>query len=137
MRPIKVRRLSEIIESDIQALLMEGKILPGERLPTEKELSKQFGVSIITMRQALRALIVLGFIEKRKGRNGGIFAAQIKSASVKIPLYYFLSSNKVSAEDLAELSIIIEPYSIGIAVGRITPTEIKRLKKMLLSVKKR
>lgn len=103
--------------------------MPGERLPTEKELSRQFGVSVITVREALRALEIMGFIEKKKGRCGGIFASQIKKDSVKIPVHYFLASNKVSSRNLTELRIIIEPYAVRIATCQITPNEIEALEK--------
>jgi DNA-binding FadR family transcriptional regulator len=60
-----VRRLGEAIGS--------GVLAPGERLPAESELARLLGVAPMTLRQAVAALREAGFIETRRGRNGGTF----------------------------------------------------------------
>ena len=60
-----VRRLGEAIGS--------GVLSPGERLPPEPRLAAQFGVAPMTLRQALGVLRQAGFVETRRGRNGGSF----------------------------------------------------------------
>lgn len=59
------RRLGEAIGA--------GLLAGGERLPTEADLAEQLGVSVMTLREALRALRDAGLIETRRGRNGGSF----------------------------------------------------------------
>ena len=81
-QPIKVERVSEVIENRIKALILGGEIKPGDRLPTEKELSTQFGVSLVTVREALRGLETFGVIRKQRGRGGGIVVTEIESNSV-------------------------------------------------------
>jgi len=128
-RPLKIRRLSEFIEDYIKNLILNGEIKPGEKLPSEKELSKQFGVSVVTIREALRGLETFGYIEKKKGKGGGIFAGEIKTESIKIALHDFLSSKQFTAKHLTELRMIIEPAAIKIAASKISPQEIKDLEK--------
>jgi DNA-binding FadR family transcriptional regulator len=60
-----VRRLGEAIGA--------GVLAPGERLPSELELAAQLGVAPMTLRQALQILRDAGFVETRRGRNGGSF----------------------------------------------------------------
>jgi DNA-binding FadR family transcriptional regulator len=127
--PIKIKRLSEIIETHIRSLIVDGDITVGERLPTEKEIARQFGVSIVTMREALKGLEASGLIEKKKGKGGGVFATSPKSDIVKKSIYSFLISKKFSSQHLTELRLIIEPVAARIAAERITSWEIKGLER--------
>jgi len=124
---IKFRRLSEVIENHMRELILSGEVSSGDALPKEKELSQQFGVSLVTVREALKGLESLGLIEKRPGRNGGIFISEVKSNSVKTALHHFLSLKKVSYSNISELRVILEPVSIRMAVSKITSSEIRSL----------
>jgi len=62
----------ETVERLLQAVKL-GQVRPGERLPSERELAQQFGVSRVTLREAIRALAQEGFFESRRGRSGGTF----------------------------------------------------------------
>jgi len=133
VEPIKVKRLPEIIETHIKNLIINGKIKADEQLPTEKEISRQFGVSIVTVREALKGLEVSGLIEKKKGRGGGVFAIQPKSEMVKNSLYSFLSSKSFSSQHLTQLRLIIEPAAVKIAASKIKPSEINMLERNILN----
>ena len=127
--PLKREKLSEIVESHIRDRILDGDFAIGERLPTEKELSAQFGVSIVTAREALKGLGAVGLIEKRKGKGGGIFVSHSKLDSVKIPLYSFLQANTCSYTHLTELRMVVEPGVVRIAASRITEGAIKDLER--------
>lgn len=127
VEPIKVKRLSEMIESHITDLILKGEIPPGERLPTEKEIGEQFGVSLVTVREALKGLEVSGFIEKKKGKGGGVFAIEPKSEFVKHSLFTFLSTQHFSSEHLTELRLMLEPATARMAAQKIEPPEIRML----------
>ncbi len=124
---VKFRRLSEVIENHIRELILSGEVCPGDALPKEKELSQQFGVSLVTVREALKGLDSLGLIERRPGRNGGIFISEVKSNAVKTSLHHFLSLKKISYSDISEVRVILEPVSIRMAVSKITSSEISSL----------
>jgi DNA-binding FadR family transcriptional regulator len=53
-----------------------GLLAPGERLPAERELCRQLGISRSTLRQALTALVQSGHLHATRGRNGGTFVAE-------------------------------------------------------------
>lgn len=57
----------EYIVEQIKDMIIDGKLKVGERLPTEKELSENFGVSRTSVREALKALEVIGICESRQG----------------------------------------------------------------------
>jgi DNA-binding GntR family transcriptional regulator len=69
----RVRSFEEVVEQ-VRAAIASRSIEAGERLPSERELAEQFGVSRATLREALRALEALGLLEIRPGAHGGAFA---------------------------------------------------------------
>jgi DNA-binding FadR family transcriptional regulator len=105
-----MRRLSSIIEESIKDLVLTGQLKPGDKLPTEKELSSKFGVSIVTVREALRGLEAFGVIEKKRGRDGGVFISS-NGNTVKDVVYTFLTSKNFSAKDVNEVRGVLQPFS--------------------------
>src|SRR3989339_1775301 len=73
----KTVKISDQIIDQIRDAILSGKLKPGERLASEKELVDQFEVSKATMREALRVLEVMGLVQIRKGVSGGIFMAEV------------------------------------------------------------
>lgn len=71
----RVRSFDDIVDQ-VRTAIVDGSILAGERLPSERELAEQFGVSRATLREALRALEAVGLIEIRLGAHGGAFATE-------------------------------------------------------------
>ncbi len=132
IEPIKAKRLSELIESHITNLITEGETVPGERLPTEREIAAQFGVSLVTVREALKGLEVSGLIEKKKGKGGGVFTVERRSEFVKHSLFTFLSAKKLTSEHLTQLRLMIEPATAALAAQKIQPSEIERLEENVL-----
>jgi GntR family transcriptional regulator, transcriptional repressor for pyruvate dehydrogenase complex len=122
---LKIRRATDIIENRISNMIIKGTVKPCEKLPTEKELSEQFDVSIVTIREALRGLEVAGLIEKKRGRGGGIYVTQINNDSVKMALNNYLRRRKFSAHHLAEVRLNVEPPMIRIVTPIITPEELQ------------
>src|SRR4051794_26442367 len=65
--PVSVGRISEVIVEQMRVLIREGKLVPGDRLPSERSLCERFGVSRVTIREALRVLEASGLVEIRVG----------------------------------------------------------------------
>jgi DNA-binding GntR family transcriptional regulator len=74
-RQIKRATVNDAIVDQLRALIAEGTLKPGDRLPSERELCKRFGVGRTSVREALKPLITLGILEGRMGsgnvRRGG------------------------------------------------------------------
>src|SRR5918912_3516508 len=66
------------IERSLAEAIAAGRLLPGDRLPSERELAARAGVSRMTLRQALDSLERRGLLERRVGRDGGTFVAEPK-----------------------------------------------------------
>jgi GntR family transcriptional regulator len=66
------------IETALESAIDRGRLSPGDRLPAERDLAERYGVSRMTLRQALGALEQRGRLVRSKGRYGGTFVAEPK-----------------------------------------------------------
>ena len=103
-------------------IAVEKRFRPGEKLPNEVELSAQLGVSRATLREALRALLVQGVVEVRRGR--GTFVTQ-KAAQVEDFGFDDLARVRGQLRDLFELRTIFEPQAARLACRRATERELE------------
>jgi DNA-binding FadR family transcriptional regulator len=71
--PVRAQNAFEETVERLLTVIKLGVIAPGERFPAERELSALLGVSRITLREAIRALQLAGYVESRRGRFGGTF----------------------------------------------------------------
>ncbi len=83
--------LSEKIEAEIESAIRQKKLAPGTKLPSERELCDQFGVSRTVMREALRGLSARGLVTIEKGR--GMFVSEVSVETVTIPMELYLYMN--------------------------------------------
>ena len=70
-------KYAQIVEQ-IEHAIAEGRLAPGDRLPPERELAAEHGVSRMTVRQALQTLEARGLLRRTIGRSGGSFVARPK-----------------------------------------------------------
>ena len=71
----QVTRPRAQVEAQIKEAILLGQFAPGDKLPPETELAEQFGVSRITVRDALRVLEARGLVRVKVGAMGGAFVA--------------------------------------------------------------
>lgn len=130
--PVQTNRISDHIQKKIKDAILEGRLKSGDRLPTEKTMAEQFRVSVVTLREALRALESFGLIEKRKGKGGGNFVSQMDNASVKASLGCYLSFQHLTYHHLLEVRTIIEPSIVRLVAEKITNEQIRELEENVL-----
>jgi GntR family transcriptional regulator, transcriptional repressor for pyruvate dehydrogenase complex len=124
---LRTKRATDVIENRISGLIIRGNVRPGEKLPTEKELSEQFDVSIVTVREALRGLEVAGMIEKKRGKGGGIYVTEIDNESVMKALHNYFIRSHFSAHHLAEVRLMIEPTIVRLVAAAPPEAQLKAL----------
>ena len=100
---------------------------PGERLPAERELALQLGVSRSTLRVALQTLIEAGWIEVRRGRHGGSFVARWPCMPHPRKLPEVLERHRESLPALLDYRRAVEGTAAALAAERATPDEIDEL----------
>lgn len=77
LRPVRAgNAFEETVERLLQAIKL-GVVAPGDKLPPERELAVQLGISRVTLREAIRALSDAGYLDVRRGRYGGAFVTYV------------------------------------------------------------
>ncbi len=102
---------------DLAAALDAREWAVGERLPPERELAETFGVSRVTLREAIRALRDVGLVDSRRGRGGGTFVVSPAPQRGK-PAAHLSRSLEHSLDDTLALRRVVEPGAAALAAGR-------------------
>lgn len=135
--PVKVGRAGEEIALQIEAAILDGRLKPGDGLPSERDLQSQFGTGRGVVREALKALRQKGLIEVRKGAKGGAFVRQPDVANVSESLALFLKQSDVSPERIIEFRETIDRSVASLAVARATAEDRDALLAGALRLKER
>ena len=124
-RSIKRSRVSDEVVIQIKNLISEGKLRPGDRLPPERELIKQFGVSRPSLREALNSLMAMGFLEVKQSKR--TFIKSVASERMEGPLSLLIKTDTQKIFDLIEVRKAMEVWGASQAAERATEEDIKRL----------
>ncbi|HVP80390.1 MAG TPA: FadR/GntR family transcriptional regulator [Thermodesulfobacteriota bacterium] len=128
---VKSDKVSQHIIDQIRNAIFDGRLRPGDKLPSEKELTEKFKVSKATLREALRSLEVLGFLQMRKGVSGGAFVTEVDMVKARDSFTNFLLFKNLSLEDLSEVRLLLEPYIAEKATLVIAQEDLRRLEKLI------
>jgi GntR family transcriptional regulator, transcriptional repressor for pyruvate dehydrogenase complex len=120
-------RASSDVIAQIRTAILSGRFRPGDRLPTERELAQQFGVSRVTVRDALRALEAGGLVRVKVGGQGGPYVAEPDIALLSDSLSTHLQLRGTSFHELAEARLALETTAARLAAERATPADLAAL----------
>jgi GntR family transcriptional repressor for pyruvate dehydrogenase complex len=98
---VQVNKVSDEIVNQIIRLITDGKLAPGEKLPTEREMISLFGAGRSSIREALSVLEILGFIEIKKRK--GIYVNAIQGSLSADPLMRIIEQDQGKIDELYEL----------------------------------
>ena len=124
-------RVSESIAGRIKEDISERKLVPGQKLPSERELAQQLKTSRVSVREAYRALEGLGLIHIRRGADGGAFIVDIGHETMTRSLSLMLHLGKTSHEELTEARLLIEPPIARFAARRATSEDVEALRALV------
>ena len=123
---VKLRAFEEICER-IRRQLAAGKLKPGDKLPPERELSEQLGVSRAALREALRTLEIAGVIMLKKGVKGGAFVQAGDPANMTRVIQDLVHLGAISLGDLTEARLLIQSGVVRLACERATDADIEAI----------
>jgi GntR family transcriptional repressor for pyruvate dehydrogenase complex len=121
-------RLSDKVADMMLETILSRRLRVGDRLPSERELGEQFGVSRTVVREAVRALVAKGVIEVRSG--SGLRVAAVNAAAVSESMSLFLRGGDLDIEKVHEVRRLIEVHIAGLAAERAGSDDIARLREI-------
>ncbi len=119
VKPIRARRLYEQIAERLSHAIDRGDYLPGQRLPPERDLAVQFEVGRPTVREALIALEIAGYVDIRTG--SGVYVNERRARSAKS------LEMEIGPFELIEARVLIEGEAAALAAALITDEELAGL----------
>ena len=128
LRAVKKKRIHEEIIDQIREELADSRLKPGDRLPSERELSEKFQVSRASVREAIRAMESMGLATIKTGDGTYVSTG---SEALLSPLVSIILQQKDVLLDIFEARKVIEPEIAALAAKRATPEEIHQLETVL------
>lgn len=99
--------MSQVIVDQVRAQVRAGRLRPGDRLPSERAMCDAFGVSRVTVREALRVLEAAGLVQIRLGARGGAVIVAPSRERLSRSLADLIALNGFSATDVAEARAVL------------------------------
>ncbi|GAP38137.1 GntR family transcriptional regulator [Piscinibacter sakaiensis] len=117
-QPVRPRRAFEAVCEQIRRQVADGLLLPGHRLPGERELAEEFDISRSAVRQALRNLELAGIVQSRTGVNGGFFIKNGGSDGIAQAVRDMVGLGQVPTASVMEARIELTNVAIRLACER-------------------
>ncbi len=122
---VHVPRISDAVASSLERRILEGSLKPGERLPPERELSLELGVSRPSLREAIQKLASKGMVQSRQG--GGTYVTDRLESSFFDPWQDMMGAHPNLREDMLEFRRMLEGQAAEWAAERATEADLTRL----------
>jgi len=132
-KSVKHIRVSDEIVNQIKSLISQGRLKPGDQLPPERELVKQFGVSRPSLREGLNSLVAMGFLEVKQAKR--TFVKSVTSERMQDPLSLLIKTDTQKIFHLIEVRMAIEAWGAFHAARRATEEDIKQLETVIEEMK--
>lgn len=127
MHSVEPKRLSDLVVNRIRCHILDNRLQPGDRLPTEHEFAQQCGVSRLAVREATKALEFLGLVEAAPRRGLTVGALQIERITPYLQFHPVL--REATDGQLIDTRVIVETGALSHVVERMRsdPTIYERL----------
>jgi GntR family transcriptional repressor for pyruvate dehydrogenase complex len=124
IQAVKVQRLYLQVADQLMELIGQGTPTPGERLPSERDLAEQFGVSRPTIREAMIALEIAGLVEIRSG--SGVYVVETAGNSLPVA-----QDQGPGPFEILEARRLIEGEACALAAERLSDEQLSELEALL------
>jgi GntR family transcriptional repressor for pyruvate dehydrogenase complex len=128
--PVTVARASSAIADQIRTAIVTGRVKAGDRLPPERELAEQFGVSRVTVRDALRSLEAMGLVAVKVGARGGAFVTAPTGSKVAQTMSDMILMSATTPEDIVEARLMVELGTVTLACARASAEDLAHLREL-------
>ncbi|MDR1613416.1 MAG: FadR family transcriptional regulator [Planctomycetota bacterium] len=125
LKKVSKKTIASQVINQLTDLIRNGKLQPGDRLPPEREMAEQLGVSRPPLRESLRALEYAGVIETRYG--DGIY---VKSADFPMESGFSTFLNQYTLEEMIEMRKVVEKAAVRFASERASGEDLETLREI-------
>lgn len=132
LRPMDNDTIVDRIIARLTNTIVSGQLKPGDKIPTELELSSSLGVARNSVREAIKALVAMGVLEIRRAE--GTFVAKGFSERMLEPMVYGMILEGGDTPAVGELRYLFESGLLSLAIDKATDDDIDRLEAVLLLI---
>jgi GntR family transcriptional repressor for pyruvate dehydrogenase complex len=132
-KPLDKKRYFEQIAQLIREKILHENLEEGFKLPTEQQLAKELDVSRSVVREALRILDVMGYVDIRKGPQGGIFVSNLYHKPIRDSLRDLATNGHITIDNIFDVRLQIEPFIAAEAARYAKKSDIKKLSQLIES----
>ena len=131
LEPVKLRSGGEHVANRLVTAIALGEFVPGQRLPSERDLATTLGVSRTTVREAIQRLAALGYVDVRRGRMGGAYVLEGMGPEANEMIRRTLLPEWSNLEGLFDFRQLVEPLIARTAAERVAPENEKEIRTAL------
>src|SRR5581483_10235438 len=128
--PVSTGRISSDIVGQVKDAIRKGRLAPGDQLPPERDLTRQLGVSRVSVRDALRMLEAHGLIEVRVGARGGAFVTAPAPSLVGESFADMLRLGAATPAEVTEMRLVFELGLLPLACERADDDDFAALEEI-------
>jgi GntR family transcriptional repressor for pyruvate dehydrogenase complex len=129
---VQVPRISDAVAASLERRILEGSLKPGDRLPPERELAVELGVSRPSLREAIQKLASKGMVHSRQG--GGTYVTDSLNSTFFDPWQDMMGNHPNLREDMLEFRRMLEGQAAEWAAERATDADLQRLDQAFAAV---
>lgn len=122
------KRLPDQVAEQIKSLILTRKLRVNDKMPSDRSLAESLNVSPVVVRTAMQSLEQAGYVEIRHGRNGGSFVTYNIFKPFLGSIYDLFFEGSLTLNHFFETRCNIERFSAVLAVAKVGPKDIDRLK---------
>ncbi|WP_300339910.1 FCD domain-containing protein [Accumulibacter sp.] len=122
---LNLPRIPDAIAHQLETRILEGSLKPGDRLPAERELAVELGVSRPSLREAIKKLVSRELLISRHG--GGTYVTDRLEATFIDPWQQLLEQHPLLQDDVLEFRYLLEASAAELAAQRATDADLRRL----------
>jgi DNA-binding FadR family transcriptional regulator len=133
LQPIPHRNRNVLIQDRLKEYIIQNRLQPGDKLPTEEQLAERLGVSRAAIREALRSLEAIGVIEAHHGV--GRVVREFSFAPVLENLSYGLLFQNQSILQITDIRVALDSFFIEPAIQNLSPTDLETLESLVAEMR--
>lgn len=123
--------LASRVTRQLENLILDNQLLPGARLPSERDLALEFGVSRTVVREAVRALVARNLLEVRPGSGTLVRRPSMESLARSMTLLLRVGQEQIDYDKVHEVRRLLEVEIAGLAAERRSDDDLARIQGLL------